>query len=71
MSEKDLDYLGYGYWRKRIHQIKQEFRSSASEPSLVIPEQVKAYGTGTRPKRDLDSIKPPMPKREIASPPRP
>ena len=51
MSEGDLDYLGQSYWRKRIHQIKQELRSSPSEPSLAIPEQTKAYGTELKPKR--------------------
>ena len=71
MDEGDLDFLGQGHWRKRIHQIKQGLRSSTSEPSLVIPEQIKPYGTELRPKRDLDRVKTLMPKRAIASAPLP
>lgn len=72
MSEGPLDFLGQGDWRKRIHQLKQELRSSTSkQKSLTIPEQPKAYGTELNPKRILPSDKPPKPIPEIAaSPPR-
>ena len=61
MTEGNLDYLGQSYWRKRIHQIKQELRSSSAEQRLIIPEQVKPYGTELKPKRDRDSGKPASP----------
>lgn len=69
MSEGDLNYLGQRYWRKRIYQIKQAFRSSTPEQSLNISEQTKAYGTELKPKRILHSAQPPRPKPEIASEP--
>lgn len=69
MSEGNLDYLEHSYWRKRIHQLKQELRSNTSEVSLVIPEQVKTDGTELKPKRNLNSVKPTLPKPAIASAP--
>ena len=44
MTANNFDFLGQGDWRKRIYQLKQELRSSASKPSLAIPEQTKPYG---------------------------
>ena len=67
MTEGDRDYLGHGYWRKRIHQIKQELRSATTKPSLSIPEQAKPYGTELKPKRDPHGGRPAIPKSEIAS----
>ncbi len=69
MTEGDRDYLGHGYWRKRIHQIKQELRAAATEPSPSIPEQAKPYGTELKPKRDRYGGRPAMPKRAHASEP--
>ena len=69
MTDGALDYLGQGYWRKRIHQIKQELRAATTEPSLSIPEQAKPYGTELKPKRILPNGKPPRSTPEIASAP--
>ena len=69
MTEGDLDFLGKGDWRKRIHQLKLELRSNPSKQSLTIPEQPKAYGIELKPKRILPSDKPPKPIPAIASPP--
>ena len=58
MSDGDFDFLGQGYWRKRVHQLKLELRSDASGANLSLPEAAKAYGTELKPKRDRPSGKP-------------
>ena len=65
MTDGDLDYLGQGYWRKRIHQLKHEFRSTASDHRLTLPEQAKPYGAERKPKRDLPSGKPARANRPV------
>ena len=51
MTEGGFDYRGQRDWLKRIHQLKKELRSATSEPSLIIPQAAKAYGTELNPKR--------------------
>ena len=77
MTEGDPDFLGHGGWRKRIHQLKQELRATASQQRLTIPEETKADGTEMKPKRIINSGKPTepigdgaaaSPRRRTASP---
>ena len=60
MTESNFDLLGQADWRKRVHQLKQELRSTESDPQLVVPEQVKGYGTELKPKRAAGSA--PLPR---------
>ena len=69
MTEGDRDFLGQAYWRKRIYQIKKEFRSPPADDSRTIPEQPKAYGPDRKPKRVLHSRNLTRPKSAIASAP--
>ena len=69
MTDGDRDFWGQADWRRRIHQLKQEFRSDTLEQRLTIPEQAKPYGTERKPKRDLHSDKPAIQKSAIASAP--
>lgn len=55
MTESNLDFLGQGDWRKRLHQLKQELRGKPSEHRPAIPEQVKGHGTELKPKRAISA----------------
>ena len=73
MTEGGFDYFGQRDWLKRIHQLKQEFRSATSEPRLKIPESAQADGTDLNPKRGRYSSQQPAlkarsrPRSPIAS----
>ena len=60
MTEGGFDYWGQKDWLKRIHQLKKELRSAASEPSLKIPEPAKVYGANLNPKQVRQSSQQPV-----------
>ena len=49
MTEGARDFLKQAYWRKRIHQIKQEFHAATVADDLSLPEQTKADGPELKP----------------------
>ena len=59
MTQDGFDYWGKRDWLKRIHQLKKELRSATSDPSLIIPQPVKASGTHLNPKQIRPSGKQP------------
>lgn len=69
MTEGGFDHWGQREWLKRIHQLKKELRSAASEPVLKIPESAKAYGSKLNPKRRQTRQQPALEARSLPSSP--
>ena len=63
MTEANLDYLGQSDWRKRIYQLKQEFRQDTTRAAQFQFSQTLTYTSqkSANPASDKPTTKEPQP----------